>query len=85
MAGEKGEGERTRPEHFFNEFLRRDTGRRIQVEDGIGKLHETGIDTLIDCQCGMQTISVATGWKRMKREMRSKDIPSCFLRDECQK
>jgi hypothetical protein len=26
MGGEKGEGERIRPEHFFNEFLRRDIG-----------------------------------------------------------
>jgi hypothetical protein len=25
MGGEKGKGERTRPENFFHEFLRRDT------------------------------------------------------------
>jgi hypothetical protein len=33
-GGEKGEGERIRPENFFNEFLRRDTRLRMMESRG---------------------------------------------------
>jgi hypothetical protein len=45
MGGDQGEGERTKPEKFFNEFLRRDTGigeLKAAIEDLLkGRKHVT--------------------------------------------
>ena len=63
MRGDEGEGERTRPENFFNEFLGRNTkGRVLASLDAFGWAPKKAIPS-----------PLLRGNERWKKEVRSED------------